>query len=58
MTLKKYLEEQIRIYAKAKQSNKADVVLQSNCSGVIWAYTNILLVCPDSVLDRNIGEVQ
>ena len=57
MTLKKYLEEQIYTYAKAKQSNKADVVLQSNYSGVIQAYTNILLVCPDSVLDRNIGEV-
>lgn len=54
MTLKQYLEKQIRHYAKAKQEAKANNPLYDIFEGRIRAYTDILLECPDDVLSKKI----
>ena len=56
MTLKKYLENQIRHYAKAKQEAKVDDPLYGIFEGRIRAYTDILLECSDSVLNKKIND--
>lgn len=54
MTLKEYLEKQIRYFAKAKQEAKVDDLLYDVFDGRIRAYTDIILTCPDSVLNKKI----
>lgn len=54
MTLKQYLEKQIRHYAKAKQEARPDDPLYDIFEGRIRAYTDILLECPDEVLNKKI----
>ena len=54
MTLKKYLENQIRYFAKAKQEAKVDDPMYYIFEGRIRAYTDILLMCPDSVLSKKV----
>lgn len=54
MTLKEYLEKQMRHYAKAKQEAKADDPLYDVFEGRIRAYTDILLACCDSILNKKI----
>lgn len=58
MTLKEYLEKQMRHFAKAKQEAKLDDPMYHLFEGRIRAYTDIILTCPDSVLSKKIlGEV-
>ena len=54
MTLKKYLEKQIRHFSKARQEAKVDDPLYDIFDGRIRAYTDILLTCPDDVLNKKI----
>lgn len=54
MTLKQYLEKQIRHYAKAKQEAKVDDPLYDVFEGRIRAYTDILLIGSDEVLNKKI----
>lgn len=54
MTLKQYLEKQIRYYAKAKQEAKVYDPLYAVFEGRIRAYTDILLMCSDEVLNKKI----
>ena len=54
MTLKQYLEKQIRHYAKARQEAKANDPLYDIFEGRIRAYTDILLECSDDMLNRKI----
>ena len=54
MTLKEYLEKQIRHYAKAKQEAKESGLMYDVFEGRIRTYTDILLECPDSVLSKKI----
>jgi hypothetical protein len=56
MTLKEYLEKQIRHFAKAKQEAKVDDPLSDVFEGRIRAYTDILLTCSDSVLNKKITD--
>lgn len=56
MTLKQYLEKQIRHFAWAKQEAKAYDPLYDIFEGRIRAYTDILLACPDSVLNKKIAD--
>lgn len=52
MTLKEYLEKQIRYFAKAKQETKFDDSTYLIFEGRIRAYTDILLTCSDEILRR------
>lgn len=54
MTLKEYLEKQIRHFAKARQEAKVGDHFYDLFEGRISAYTDIILVCPDSVLSKKI----
>ena len=54
MTLKEYLEKQIRHWAKAKQEAVFDSDYYWKADGKIMAYTDIILTCPDSVLSKKI----
>ncbi len=54
MTLKEYLEKQIAHFAKAKKESKEDDPMHYQFKGQILAYTDILLECPDSVLNKKI----
>jgi hypothetical protein len=54
MTLKEYLEKQIRHYAKARQEARDDTRYSEKFDGMIQAYTDILLTCPDSMLNKKI----
>ena len=54
MTLKEYLEKQIRHFAKAKQEAKVDDPLYVVFEGRIRAYTDVLLACSDDVLKKKI----
>lgn len=56
MTLKEYLEKQIRHYAMAKQEARADDPLYNVFEGRIRAYTDVLLACSDSVLNKKITD--
>lgn len=54
MTLKEYLEKQIKYFAVAKQEAKLDDPMYHLFEGRIRAYTDIFLTCPDSVLSKKI----
>lgn len=54
MTLKEYLEEQIRHWIKTKKEAAFDSDTYWKADGKIMAYTDILLTCPDSVLSKKI----
>lgn len=54
MTLKEYLEKQIRYWSKAKQEARIDTDVYCKFDGRIMAYTDILLTCPDSILNKKI----
>ena len=56
MTLKEYLEKQIRHYAVAKQEAKADNQMYNLFDGRVRAYTDILLLCPESVLSKKVTD--
>ena len=55
MTLKEFLEKQIRHFAKAKQEARVDDPLFDLFEGRLRAYTDVLLVCPDEVLSKKIA---
>ena len=54
MTLKEYLEKQIRHLAKTKQEAAFDSDTYWRADGRIMAYTDILLTCSDDVLKKKI----
>ena len=54
MTLKEYLEKQIAHFAKAKQESKEDDPMYYQFKGQLLAYTDILLTCPYSVLNKKV----
>ena len=54
MTLREYLEKQIRHFAKAKQEAKVDDPLYDVFEGRIRAYTDVLLACSDDILKKKI----
>jgi hypothetical protein len=54
MTLKEYLEKQIRWWSKAKQEATFDSDHYWKADRKIMAYTDIILTCPDSVLSKKI----
>ena len=54
MTLKEYLEKQIRHWSKTKQEASLDTDTYFKADGRVMAYTDILLQCPDSVLSKKI----
>lgn len=56
MTLKEYLEKQIRHFAVAKQETKADDPMYHLFEGRVRAYTNIILLCPDSILSKKVTD--
>ena len=57
MTLKDYLEDQIRHLAKTKKEATIDSDYYWKADGKLMAYTDILLVAPDEALNKKIGEV-
>jgi hypothetical protein len=54
MTLKKYLEEQIRCWSKAKQEARFDTDAYWRADGTIMAYTDLILTCSDDILRKKI----
>ena len=56
MTLKEYLEKQIRYFSKIKQEEPVDSDAYSNLDGRVMAYTDILLTCADEVLNKKITD--
>lgn len=54
MTLKEYLEKQMRHYAKAAQEAREDTEQHSRFLGRYDAYVDILLTCPEDVLRRKV----
>lgn len=54
MTLKEYLEKQIRHWSKTKQEAGLDTDTYCKADGRVMAYTDIFLTCPDSVLSKKI----
>jgi hypothetical protein len=54
MTLKEYLEKQIRHWSKIKNEAALDTDIYLKADGRVMAYTDILLQCPDSVLSKKI----
>jgi hypothetical protein len=54
MTLKEYLEKQIRHFSKARQEARNDTAYGEKFEGMIQAYTDILLTCSDTVLNKKI----
>lgn len=54
MTLKEYLEKQIRYWSKTKQEASLDTDTYLKADGRVMAYTDIILTCPDSVLSKKI----
>ena len=54
MTLKEYLERQIRYWSKTKQEAALDTDTYLKADGRVMAYTDIILTCPDSVLSKKI----
>ena len=54
MILKKYLEEQIRCWAKVKQEAKFDTDTYWRADGRLMAYTDLILTCSDDILRKNI----
>ena len=54
MTLKEYLEKQMRWFAKAAQEASEDTDKHNKFLGCYDAYSDILLTCPDDVLRRKV----
>jgi hypothetical protein len=54
MTLKQYLIKQIKHFSKARQEASHNTVYAERFTGLINAYTDILLTCPDSILSKKI----
>jgi hypothetical protein len=54
VTLKEYLEAQMRHFAKAAQEAREDAEKHSKFIGRYDAYVDILLTCPEDVLRRKI----
>lgn len=54
MTLKEYLEKQIIHFSKARQEARHNTIHSEKFDGMIQAYTDILLTCSDSVLNKKI----
>jgi hypothetical protein len=54
VTLKEYLEKQIRHWSKAKQEARFDTDTYWKADGKVMAYTDLILTCPDSVLNKKI----
>lgn len=54
MTLKEYLEKQMRWYAKAAQEAREDTDKHNKFLGRYDAYVDVLLTCPDDVLRRKV----
>lgn len=54
MTLKEYLEKQIKHFSESKKEAKVDDPMYGIFEGRVRAYTDILLTCPNSVLDKKI----
>lgn len=57
MTLKQYIEKQMRYFAKAAQEAKVDMEKHNKFLGRYEAYVDILLVCPDDALRKKVDEV-
>jgi hypothetical protein len=57
MTLKQYIEEQMRYFAKAAQEAKVDTEKHNKFLGRYEAYVDILLVCTDDILRKKVDEV-
>jgi hypothetical protein len=57
MTLKQYIEEQMRYFAKAAQEAKVDTEKHNKFLGRYEAYVDILLACPDDILRKKVDEV-
>ena len=54
MTLKEYLEKQMRWYAEAAQEAREDTEGYYKFLGRYAAYVDILLACPDDMLRRKV----
>ena len=54
MTLKQYLEEQMRHFAIAAQEAREDTEKHNKFLGRYDAYVDILLTCPEDVLHRKV----
>lgn len=54
MTLKEYLEKQIKYFSKAKQEAKEDDPRYQRFQREVLAYTDVLLSCPDEVLNKKV----
>ena len=54
MTMKEYLEKQIRHFAAAKQEAKVNDPMYNIFEGRIRAYTDILLTCSDDILRKKV----
>lgn len=55
MTLKQYLETQMRHWCKIKQEEPFDSSTYWHADGRIMAYTDLLLTCSDDVLRKKIA---
>ena len=54
MTLKQYLEKQMRHFAKAAQEAREDTEKHNKFIGRYDAYVDILLACPEDILHRKV----
>lgn len=54
MTLKEYLEKQMRHFAKAAQETREDTDKHNKFLGRYDAYVDILLLCPEDILHRKV----
>jgi hypothetical protein len=54
MTLKEYLEKQIKHWSKTKHEAKFDSDTYWRADGFLMAYTDLILTCPNSILDKKI----
>jgi len=54
MTLKEYLEKQIKYFSESKKESRVDDPMYHLFEGRVRAYTDILLTCPTSVLEKKI----
>ena len=54
MTLKEYLEKQIRQWSKIKQEEPFNSDTYWSADGRIMAYTDLILTCSDDILRKKI----
>jgi hypothetical protein len=57
MTLKNYLEDQLRHWSKVKQEAVIDSTTYNKADGRVMAYLDVILAAPDEALNKKIGEV-